>query len=989
MPDKKEFSLEEILEEQRQQRQDVPTDEPAAMDEPVQEAASVSAEGSAPEDEPEAVPEGSAPEAGVSGDTADLNAFATGSVAIPGFKKKEPKEAKPKKKRGLFGRKKRVPEFDEGEDMYYGLQLKPIDEYRKGYDPATGELTLSGKDSFKDLFDDSKKAIDEEVEQNFQRLQQERRRRVAEAVQTAGVDEDQIADEFGVVAPMPVSAFAGDPYAKQHGIEVEGANAGAGELSDIQRAMLETSGDQSMEVKLNILNDTMELQRVKDMPAVSEESVNKILESIEMQGPKEKEEMLAPQEEVIPAEEVPIEQEMVPTQPQEAEAAPPEQEAEQVVSGRPLGEIPQVATIYEYRSRSVPTHVINADVLQSALLSESEELRRSADEADQESEPLPSRRRVAKRAEETEEEPTRTLDSGESIDDYTGPEDARSISHELKGDMRELTMRMTITGVCTLLLALVNLIFGGQLSAGGNVGSMPIVYVVLTVVFLGVSIGVCYRTVINGLKALFSFNANADSAAAVAAVAVAVQTVASIFFRSELSGNRLHLYAAVLSAILFINAAGKLTMIRRIHSNFRFVSSREQKYAVRTFDDYNTSLRMTKDCVVEKPLIAYQCRAGFLKRFLELSYLPDPSEAASQTMAPIGLIASLVVCIACLLISRSVPTALSALAAASCACVAVSNMLSVNLPVSRLCRTARRAGAMVVGYEAVERLGNVNAVVVDADEVFPRGTVVLNGIKTFGNKQGAEQAIMAASALMKEIGGPLAGVFDQVISENEDALPEVESVTYEEGGGIIGRVGDQKIYIGGRALMINHRIEVPAREEETQYSSGNKVVVYLAVDAAVAAMLVLTYSADRRRKNELQRMEESGISVLIRTTDPNVNAQMVSRLFGIDANSVAVLEGELGDVAHDLTATRIPRADAAVATKGRMESMLSVICACVEEKRTVGVLVAIQNAAMILGFVLVAFMACFGGMRQLSPFILFLFEFFWLLVILVLPKLRK
>lgn len=82
-------------------------------------------------------------------------------------------------------------------------------------------------------------------------------------------------------------------------------------------------------------------------------------------------------------------------------------------------------------------------------------------------------------------------------------------------------------------------------------------------------------------------------------------------------------------------------------------------------------------------------------------------------------------------------------------------------------------------------------------------------------------------------------------------------------------------------------------------------MVYLAVDTAVAAMLVLTYSADRRRKNELQRMEESGISVLIRTTDPNVNAQMVSRLFGIDVNSVAVLEGELGDTAQKLMEEKI------------------------------------------------------------------------------------
>ena len=67
-------------------------------------------------------------------------------------------------------------------------------------------------------------------------------------------------------------------------------------------------------------------------------------------------------------------------------------------------------------------------------------------------------------------------------------------------------------------------------------------------------------------------------------------------------------------------------------------------------------------------------------------------------MAPIGLIASLLLCIATLLITSSVPTAIGAFAAASCACVAVSNMLSVNLPISRLgLRSARD------DYDAVYR----------------------------------------------------------------------------------------------------------------------------------------------------------------------------------------------------------------------------------------------------------------------------------------------
>ena len=1042
--DNKEFTLEDILAEQRAQRELEAAEQAARRDvqqrparrpqpapqrqapqaprqpapsqggtqaprqaPPAQGGPSQPAQASQPQ-QPQQAPQPQQPQA-----QADLNAYATGSVElplreedkqasrrpVPEFQPGKPPKKEKKKRRGLFGRKKRVPDFDENEDdIYYGIQLKPIDEYRMGYD-SSGELT-SEEETYKALFDDSKKAIDEEVEQNFQRLQRERRRRVAEAVQTAGVDEEQIADEFGVVAPMPVTSFAADPYARQHGIGVEGGRKAQESMTGIQRAMLETSSDQTMEIKLNVLNDTVELQRIGDQAPVSEEAIQRVLDSPAPVEPAESQPAPEPPElEPLTFGDLSSTAPETPPQPPE-QSEPPRTQQTQVVKAppveekttvirRPVMEPPQVASVYEYRPRSVPTHIIHADVLQSALLSESEELRQAAEKAERKNAP---KRRVRNKRLETPQEPEPPIpdaDTGESIDDYTGPEDAKSISHELRGEMRELTLRMMITGVCTGLLALVNLIFGFQFGGAANPGSLPVVYVVLTLVFLAVAVGVCYRTVLNGLKALFAFNANSDSAAAVAAIAVTVQAVAAAFFQNALTEGSLHLYAVVLSAILFVNAAGKLTMIRRIHSNFRFVTSREQKYSVRLYDDHNTALKMAKDCVAETPVIAYQCKTGFLKRFLELSYTPDPSESSSQLLAPIGLIASLVLCIATLLITSSVSTALSALAAACCACVAVSNMLAVNLPISRLCRTARRAGAMVIGYEGVEQLGNVNAVMVDAEELFPRGTVVLNGIKTFGGRAAAEDAVMAASALMREVGGPLSGVFDQVISENEDALPQVESFTYEDGAGIVGRVDGKAIYIGDRSLLINHRIQVPPREEEAQYASGSQQVVYIAVDAEVAALLVLTYSADRRRKNELQRLEDSGISVIVRTTDPNVTSQLISRLFGVDTASVGILDSRLGEEYRRLAKAEIPRADALVATKGRMESMMNVISECVEERRTVSLVVAVQTAAVVLGFVLVAFLACFGAMGQLSSLVLFLFQLFWLLVVILLPKLRR
>lgn len=1087
---RKEFSLEDILEEQRMQKNSASKNHPANRGTNPQSAqpmqarpAKADAQQQRQQPAKAAVPReqdmGRNANKSVSTDTEDIGMFATGAheVAEAGAPEQapvyadghedvanyddpmaKPKKQKKKKRGGFFGRKKKAPEYDEAEDMYYGVQLKPIDEYRKGFD-ETGEISLE-ESTYVDLFDDSKKAIDEEVEKNFKRLQKERRARVAEAVKNAGLDESEIEDELGIIAPMPVSSYAADPYTKQHGIEVEGPGSKEADMPGFQKAMLDNAAKSgnTMEIKLNVLNDTVEIQKVHDNSPVAEDTVNRILEvappapiepepeivevyqeikqqeavkqepqpRVERQQEKEPEQaeveqkqyQTAPREEVYP-EEIPEERPIraVARQAEESVEPPAAQKREEqpakpaaaaedtLIEGRnePVV-IPQVSSIYEYRSRGISTHVIDADVLQSALLSEIAGLKQAGGKEEKKREQARKPKRPAELEQQTRQieqfdeiEPedipagsTREIyEEPESIDDYTGEEDARSISNELKGDMRDLTLRMLITGACTIVLTFINLIFSNMFSSGADAGASPAIYIVLTLIFLGASIGVCYKTIINGLKALLTFNANSDSAVSVAALGVILQTVAGLFFMDDIVGDKLHLYAVVLTAILFVNIAGKLTMIRRIHSNFRFVTSREQKYSVKLYDDYNTALKMTKDVVADKPVVAYQTKTGFLKRFLELSYMPDPAEVSSQMLAPISLIASLVLCIVCMLITGSVAAAITALAAALCASVAVTNMLAMNLPVSRLCKTARRAGAMVVGYEAVKEAGNVNAVMIDAEELFPRGTVVLNGIKTYGGRANAEDAIMAASALMNEVGGPLSGVFDQVISENEDALPEVESYEYEDGNGICGRVDGRRILIGNRSLIINHHLEAPNRDDENQYATGSKQVIYIAVDESIAAMMVLTYTADRRRKNELQRLEDHGVSIVVRTTDVNVTAQFVSRLFGIDNASVTVLSNDLGEIYADLVKDEIPRSDATIATKGRVESLMSVISACVSNKRSANFVIALQNTAVVLGFVLVAFLSCFNALKQLSSFTLFIFELFWLLVIIVLPKLRK
>lgn len=960
----------------------------------------------------------------------DVNTYATGGFDFP-VEEPAPKPKK-KKKGGLFGRnrKKRQPDFDENDESVYGVQIKPLSEFRKGFNPVTGEFDLADQ-GYADLFDDSKKAIDDEVAENFKRLQKERRSRVAEAVQSAGMEESEIADELGIVAPMPVSSFAGDPYTKQHGIDPKGVQSDE-EMPEFQKAMLENVSNDTMEVKLNVANDTMELQRVSaeaETPAsaptsaperarkrrrppqnaqqraegagrdeaisenTSEATNEAISENTDKNTNQTTNEIINEDDKsrnINESQSNDAGEDIDRTIPMPDELPDGKSPREEIIEGRPQKEIPRVESEYEYRSRGIPTHVINADLLQKAILTEAGEITSpDAVQTRGDIDTIPIRRQARQPRMDTSEFENLETRSEEMIDDYTGEEDARAISNELRGDMRDLTLRMLISAGCTIALIIVNLIFNGTFKSTEDLGSAPLVYIILTLLFLGVTIGVCHRTVINGLRALFSFSANSDSAAAVASVGVLLQACTAVFFPMDVVNGSIHLYAVVLTAILFLNTAGKLAMIRRIHSNFRFINSREQKYGVKTFDDHNTALKMVENSHVSNPVLTYQTKTGFLKRFLELSYSADPAESSSQMLAPIGMIASLVLCIICLLLTRSVPAAISALAASLCVSVAAANMVAVNFPMSRLCKRARRAGGMVVGYEGVNNVSGTNGIMLDADDLFPFGSVVLNGIKTYGDKSVAEEAVMSASALMNAAGGPLKGVFEQVISENEDSLPEVEDFEYEHEKGIVGRVNGKRIFVGNRNLLINHHLEPPARSDETPYASGNNQVIYIAVDADVSAMMVLTYSADRRRTAELQRLEDSGIGLVLRTMDPNITPDFVAKLFNLDSASVTILEPEMGEVYRKLVHRETPRSDATVATKGRVETLMNIISLCVEMKKNVNILLILQTLAIILGFILVAFLACFAAMNALSSFLLFAFMTFWALLIVILPKVKK
>lgn len=589
--------------------------------------------------------------------------------------------------------------------------------------------------------------------------------------------------------------------------------------------------------------------------------------------------------------------------------------------------------------------------------------------------------------EDSGEQAEEPAEAEEELDDYSAPADAPSVMHDLSSSVRKLFLRFAVTGICTVLLIAFSIAWEHPAYLPPALHNLYSSQACLSVhlIFLLIAAAFCAPAVWNGIRGLFCFQANSDSAASLAVLAAAIENV--VFFTAGFPAS-CRLYSALAVFALFLNTAGKLSMAKRILRNFRFVSSPEQKYAVQMFDDYNTAIQLVKGCGIGEPKIAYQTKTGFLKHFLKHSYRSDPSDHTSQFLAPAGFIGSLALCIVTAVLTKNAVTALTAFAASACVCVPFSNMLSVNLPLARLGKIASRCGGMTVGWDAVEQFSETNAVMVDAQDLFPRGTVVLNGIQTFAGQR-IDEAILDATALTKAAGGPLSDLFSQIVKSRGDILPRVERPCYEDGMGISGAVSDRLILVGTAALLKKHGVDAPSRDYEEKYIRAGKYPVYLASGGILVAMFLVSYRSDRRRAAELRRLEYNGISLLVRTRDPNITPELVADCFRLSPHSILILTERLGSVYESLQTDPPERASAVLATKGRASAMMRMVTACARQRGNITIGVALQTTGAALGFALVAFFASYAGLGQLTATALLLFEAFWTAAVIFVPRIRK
>ena len=590
---------------------------------------------------------------------------------------------------------------------------------------------------------------------------------------------------------------------------------------------------------------------------------------------------------------------------------------------------------------------------------------------------------------ESDDNDTVKEENSKPVEDYTGEEDEKSILYELNHNIRKLFMRSLLSGIIAavvVVLTIVTRIFPSAICSA--VPFAPAAYAILLFVLMAASLVLNRVAMLSGLSPLVHIKGNSDTAVAVAGAAGMIQIIVSFFCLGDLNGFHVNYYTVIPMLAFFANNVGKLYMVLRVKDNFKFVSSKGQKYASKIYNNESVAMQMMSGTAADRPIIAYQHKTEFPSNFLKISYAPDPSEDLASKLAPITTIASIIIAVMYGVVKLSFADALNAFALITAVSVPVATLLSVNAPVRKLCKTLLSYGSMLSGYPSVKQFCDSTAIMIDANELFPAESISLEGIKTFEDYS-IDESLLCGIAILKEAQNPIANAFDSVVAETEETLPEVESVLYEDEIGLVGWIKSERILVGSRTLMEKYSVEVPNMEYEEKYTSQGRQVTYLSRAGRLVAMFVTRYTPDAQLKAEMQRAETNGISFLIRTTDYNVTNDLIAKLYDLFYRSIKVLPTGLGNVLREAEDTVEETSRSYLITNGKAASLARAVTGCVKIKHNISLSIIIQLIAVIFGLLVASTLSLYAGVQVMGSLEVLIYALFWGAAAVFAPAVQK
>jgi len=209
--------------------------------------------------------------------------------------------------------------------------------------------------------------------------------------------------------------------------------------------------------------------------------------------------------------------------------------------------------------------------------------------------------------------------------------------------------------------------------------------------------------------------------------------------------------------------------------------------------------------------------------------------------------------------------------------------LGLATPISVMVATGRgaTAGVLVKNAEALQRLSEVEVLVVDKTGTLTLGRPVLATVQ--GTGEWSERDVLGfAAALERGSEHPLASAIMKGAQERDVVVSSAQDFRSITGEGVLGRVDGRRVALGNARLLAREGIaegELGTRAEALR--AEGQTVMWLAVDGRAVGLLGVADPIKDTTPAALAELRAEGLEIVMLTGDHRSTAQVVARKLGI------------------------------------------------------------------------------------------------------------
>ena len=474
----------------------------------------------------------------------------------------------------------------------------------------------------------------------------------------------------------------------------------------------------------------------------------------------------------------------------------------------------------------------------------------------------------------------------------TVPESTTDKLHHMAA---ELTLRCVLAGILAVVLLHLGLTAERLLPPLSvlDPDAAPAAFYAANLLLFAASLFVGYPVLRDGLTGLRG-RPSADTMPALAAVAALLQAVVAMLNANAYrSTEGIGLLTGMAALGLFLALVGSRVMLAAVQGGYALAAEGgEQRGAYRTRDK-DLIRALARDLEQKDPWVLLSRPVQTASDdFVEQSLSERASERRARKVAYILLAAAVLSGAAFLLFGGGINCAVAAAAAVLCMGAPLSSVLVPGLAALRLQRAAAAVGAVVPGWAAIEELGGIDTIELDADDLFTADSVTLEDIRIFKGGR-IDRAILYAASVLNESCDTLRGLFSQIIEDRTDILFPVKDLEQHTGLGFSAWCDNNRILIGTRRYMEQEGVTLPEQDYEDGHSkNGELQILYLAVSGNLHAMFVLRYVGGRNVARSLASLQKENIRLLVTSRDPSLTARHITEAYHLPEGMVTVLDGE-------------------------------------------------------------------------------------------------